>query len=623
MYSPIKLIVRDFISHTDTTFVFKQDVLTLIFGKNEDDLEEGANSNGSGKSVVIEAITLSLTGETYRDVNKEDVIQDGKKEAYSYFELYNDFLKEKFVIERWIKKSSSICKVTINDIEQKQLTGVPEANKFILEKIGVSKEDLLNFFIINQDNSSSFFTNNDSKQKEIISRFIDTTIVESAIKKIELEKSLIVKRLTEENNFVFKIESNIEELETLIQEEINSLESDSNEVVIDFKNEKAENEKGLELKKQSILKIEESIDRVTKVCESLKKEIEDFSSFKELKKQIRKELSETEDEKNKNDSEVRKVELKLREAIECPKCKHGFVVSSHKHEDLDVIKKSLIETKNKTDKFKEQIEELNSELDTVNLELVKMDEITVNLEKQSSIVSDSNRRKNTFEKDVLDLIKRNKTIDKKIEDILNEEKEESKIPIYETKKTIYEKQLTELKIKITTTEKELEQKEYQLFHLGKKGFLTYLANESIKTIENYCNVFLNKMNTNLNVKINGYKILGNGEVRDKIEVFIVKNGITKGKFDKYSGGQKERVKLSSILTFFSLINNGLNGKGLNLLCLDESLDHLDELGQKKCLELLKMFNITTLVITHGHAETLLDGYNKVVVKYKNKESSIL
>jgi exonuclease SbcC len=127
------------------------------------------------------------------------------------------------------------------------------------------------------------------------------------------------------------------------------------------------------------------------------------------------------------------------------------------------------------------------------------------------------------------------------------------------------------------------------------------------------------MNTNLNVNINGYKVLGNGEVRDKIEVFIVKNGISKGKFGKYSGGQKERVKLSAILTFFNLINNGLNGKGLNLLCLDESLDHLDELGQKKCLELLKLFDITTLVITHGHAETLLDGYEKVIVRYKDKE----
>ena len=161
-----------------------------------------------------------------------------------------------------------------------------------------------------------------------------------------------------------------------------------------------------------------------------------------------------------------------------------------------------------------------------------------------------------------------------------------------------------------------------MFHLGKKGFQTFLANKCIKTIENYCNSFLNKMKVNLSVKINGYKVLKNGDVRDKIEVFIVKNGITQGKFGKYSGGQKERVNLSSILTFYSLINNSLNGKGLNLLCLDESLDHLDRLGQIKCLEILKLFKITTIVITHGDAETMIDGYNKVVVKYKNGESVI-
>lgn len=624
MYSPVKLTVKNFISHTDSTFVFKKDALTLIFGKNEDDKEEGANSNGSGKSAIIEAITYALTGESYREVNKDDIIQDGEKEAYIYFELYNDFLKEKLVIERWIKKSSSICKVFINDKEKKELTSVPEANKFILiDKIGFnSKEDLLNFFIINQDNSSSFFTNNDTKQKEIISRFIDTTAVNLALKKIENERLSVVAEKSILVSKSLKFESSIDEYSSLIDDEENIIEITTDELIQPFKNEILENEQSIKDKTVSIQKINKEIKNTTSEMEVLQLEIENFSSYQELEKQIKLEIKDCRNKQAEVEQEKKKLELKLKEAISCPKCNHEFILK-HEHENLDDIKKLLLQKQKEYITVSEKDVELNKERIVVEQELKKMEVLISKYDKLNLIATDCGRRKRTHEKDVQDLITRNEKLNKKVDAVLNEEKTASKIPAYTEKRNNLQLQLDEVQKEITAKEKIIEEKDYQLFHLGKKGFLTYLANESIKTIEGYCNTFLNTMNTNLQVLINGYKILGNGEVRDKIEVFIVKNGIIKGKFDKYSGGQKERVKLASILTFFSLINNGLNGKGLDLLCLDESLDHLDELGQKKCLELLKTFKITTLVITHGHAETLLDGYNKVVIKYKNRESSIV
>ena len=51
-----------------------QDQATLIFGNNIDNPSQ--NSNGSGKSALIEAIAIALTGETLRKVNMDEIIND-------------------------------------------------------------------------------------------------------------------------------------------------------------------------------------------------------------------------------------------------------------------------------------------------------------------------------------------------------------------------------------------------------------------------------------------------------------------------------------------------------------------------------------------------------------------
>ena len=48
----------------------KQGEATLIFGNNLDN--DSQNSNGSGKSALIEAIAIALTGEPLRKVNVDE-----------------------------------------------------------------------------------------------------------------------------------------------------------------------------------------------------------------------------------------------------------------------------------------------------------------------------------------------------------------------------------------------------------------------------------------------------------------------------------------------------------------------------------------------------------------------
>ena len=74
-----------------------------------------------------------------------------------------------------------------------------------------------------------------------------------------------------------------------------------------------------------------------------------------------------------------------------------------------------------------------------------------------------------------------------------------------------------------------------------------------------------------------------------------------GSFDKFSEGEKDRVKLANILALNKLTNmNCDEGKGLDLLVLDEILEATDESGLSSIFEALNELKITSLIVSHGN-----------------------
>ncbi len=67
----------------------------------------------------------------------------------------------------------------------------------------------------------------------------------------------------------------------------------------------------------------------------------------------------------------------------------------------------------------------------------------------------------------------------------------------------------------------------------------------------------------------------------------------------YSGGERQRVTLAGILAIQRLINLSLNGGGLNLLLLDESLGNIDTFGTTEIVRILENLGITVMLITQN------------------------
>ena len=148
--------------------------------------------------------------------------------------------------------------------------------------------------------------------------------------------------------------------------------------------------------------------------------------------------------------------------------------------------------------------------------------------------------------------------------------------------------------------------EHNTLKLQKEHFIafkTYLANTKISAISQIINSFLEEIGSDIRVSIDGYRVLKSGKLSEKITINLLRDGVECGAFGKFSGGERSRVELASILAIQTLINTSCeDGKGLDFLALDEILEACDYEGISAACDTLNKLHKTSLVITQNPAE---------------------
>ena len=171
-------------------YTLQQGVTTLIFGNNKDN--DSQQSNGAGKSALLECIAVGLTGSPLRKIRTEEIINDAAEQCRIILHLANDASNEELIIARSIPRkgaSTVACKlyrggklVTTDEAVQHS---VDAYNKYVLEKLGITREELLNNFILSKYRYEDFLSSSDKEKKEIINRFSNGILVDEAIARVE------------------------------------------------------------------------------------------------------------------------------------------------------------------------------------------------------------------------------------------------------------------------------------------------------------------------------------------------------------------------------------------------------------------------------------------------------
>lgn len=612
----------NFKSFEKCSYAFDIGKTTLVYGVNED--EEGAESNGAGKSSLLEIIRICLLDHPSKGLTKNDYIRDGEKSCEMVLDLENKVIGNKIKINRkYHRTKSSEIYIWENNTLNDQIVSTAEGNKRILELLDLSKDDILNYFLINQRNKSSFLSSSDTYQKEVISRFsggdqIDKVFteikdnisdLEADIRKVDLDTSNEETRIE-----VYK--ENIESLKEKKDEESKKLEIKGLEAEIEYLS-------------TDVLDLREQKEKAIKKLDSLNLELTKLTKTKKDTKTIDIKIRTNKKEKRSYDSELEKLKIKLNKlvvlkesSIECPKCNYEFSLQEPDL-DLDKVETDIVELKSQIENNKELIKVTKAIIDQLDEELEKVRRHKRSISKKEDEIGDQNMLINRL---IRNIKSKNETIESKfksIELIKESTFSSNEEIILKNKRDIKtsKDKIKKLKNSKENYAKKLENYYFWNVNFGNKGFKTFLINETLHIIEGNINYFLNKFNTNFKVKINGYKLLQDGDVREKIDILISKDGDNWTKYIRASGGEMQRINVCSILTLQTLINSSSKYGGLDFLALDEFFEGLDSPGQDNVINILEMSKKTVMVISHMNND--IDYNNRLIVRYKNGKSKIV
>ena len=552
-------------------FDFPLNQTTLIQGVNESD--RGQKSNGSGKSHIIEALAYSLVGSPLKKVKDKELVMDGEKESSLRLVLDNPVTKQSFEISRSI--FSNTKSATLDILGENDITSVNEGNQFILNSLGLSRDDILNYFLLSKERYVSFFSSSDTAKKELINRFSKADQLNPVIESCDED----VKHYSDEvSHYTNKIESNKIVLSSLKE----SQGSNNDSLIRSIKDESKVSQNRLNELKPVISQKEIRLSNIKDELERAKNVVKEHEpSIKAIRDSI-KEYQEFLDE----------IERHFNNEVECPKCSHTFSLKDDKF--------SLEEAKKVYPQIKDSIADLMTEK--------QLKEEALN-SAESSLQSTKTQYNNT-EFELNKLINEHKICTRNIEQNITRIDELSK-PINNTDKLEgLEKSIKEFEAKLSESKTNLSIANEWLLRF--KRFKGWLANKSLLNIESHTNFYLEKLESDLRIEITGYTPVKNGkELREKISTKVFRNG-NEASFARFSGGEKARIEIAVILAMQHIINQSTDGKGLDLIVLDEILDSCDSLGISLICKALNRLKRNVIIITQIEMESRYD--NIMIVK---------
>lgn len=600
MWYPVKIEFGGLFAFRDRAeVVFKRGECTVIFGDNQTD--RGSLNNGSGKSTLFEAISLALTGDLLpRDtpITRDKAINRSSDEAWVTMQLANDVLHQTMEIRRrFYRKRSAKATLFENDRENTQLTSVAEVDKRVLELLGLSREDLLRYYIISQDRQYNFLTAPDTTKKEILNRITNADMLQPVLDAIKADHKAADERVAEYETKILTLDTRRETLEENLRE-------------LKANNTAEANIAGLvgllEGYINDSLALDKEAKEIRKEFEAEKAKRSDFEQRLEAAPNFEEDINAAEakitslkTERKKNRRAAADLELALEGAIECPKCGEQFLPNSELNLTPAQIRRIIDQRERDDIKFVTDIQQAEKALEELEAKQRDYEQLASELTRVKRSMVAIRERAERLKRQMDEIDRRKADLEKRIEDAKRAVDNDASVKTAEAKIKAVKAEIKTAKAELADFRYLTESLAFWDFHMGKNGFTTYLANKAIDALTGSANRFLEIMDMDFRLHITPFQTLKNGDARDKMEVFISSNGISTNGYATYSGGERQRVGIAALLGVQRLLNMSTDGRGLDMLLLDESLSGVDSLGTMSIVKTMKRLKTTILLITQN------------------------
>lgn len=573
------LYLENFMSFSQADIDLSTPGFALVFGENQN-LEDGASSNGSGKSTIFEAIYWCLTGSTIRG-SKEVVNKSFEKEGcYVELQFYAD---NKFVELLRSKnhkkhKTNLFIKVDGTDISAK---GIRDSEKVFSETFPELSSDLIgSVIILGQGLPNRFTSNTPSGRKQILEQLTSSDfMIDSLKEKLSTREQELKSEATAKALEISSLTGKKSILQSQIDQLIKKKES-SNRDYLQHEYDKL-NSQWSSLTAQ----IDSSMNIInyskTKLAEIYKQIMDQKDTTNSLVSYRNIEIQKVEQEYNPKvvevNSEISSLSSYITKAESikdiCPTCGQKLVgvekidCSNEKH-------KLILAKENKTRIHTER----QLEIDTIN-------------EQYKSKLDESNRLLANYQQAYSDLDKGTKLLETQLNsDQYLEKKLKSQLYSLDAQLKVidlvdYDKQISDIKNDISNIDQDLLYTNSEVERINrhqdvitkfqtfvKRDFRGYLLDQYIdfinKTAKSYCSYLFGS---------------------DKILIALDGNNLSISycgkEYESLSGGEKQKVDLLVQFSIREMLRSTLNFSS-NILVLDEITDNLDLEGCQKLVDFI-------------------------------------
>ena len=586
--------LKNFMSFKEAYVNLNRNGYILVEGINNN-VEDSAKSNGSGKSSLFSGICWCLTGETISGAKEvSNIYLKGKTEVQVKFTFDN----HSYTITRTRNPSNLFIEV---DGVDKSGKGIRDTQKILEEYLPQVTSSLINSVIILGQGLPQRFTNNTpSGRKEILEKLSNSDFMITDIKeKLSVRKSSLEDSRNFTNANISELQGSISTLNTLLNMYINNLNDLSSSGDYELQIDK------INLNIQKLKEDIESYETAKSETETLLNNCvlssEKLSSEYKLEQSKLKliDTKELEEEITSVNFDIKTTSNKISEIDSisdiCPMCgqklhdvvkpdstslKENLAVLKERHSELQVLlnesNKYNIELQNSLDlEYADRQKELSTSIESLQADIINYNNsLTTN---NSMLISESEN-----------LAK----LQTKLNELENT-KQHLKNEIENTKKCISDNtdKINDLRLTVDDITARLEIIS-KMNTLVKRDFRGYLLSNIIQFISTKSKYYSNKVfgTDKLDFKLDGNNILISYDNKE---------------YELLSGGEKQKVDVIIQLSIRDMLCKYL-GFSSNIIVLDEITDSLDSKGCQNIFNLIssELGDVESIYIISHHTDEL-------------------
>ena len=586
--------LKNFMSFKEAYVNLNRNGYRLVEGINNN-VEDSAKSNGSGKSSLFSGICWCLTGETISGAKEvSNIYLKGKTEVQVKF----TFDSHSYTITRTRNPSNLFIEV---DGEDKSGKGIRDTQKILEEYLPQVTSSLINSVIILGQGLPQRFTNNTpSGRKEILEKLSNSDFMITDIKeKLSVRKSTLEDSRNSTNNNISELQGSISTLNTLLNMYINNLNDLSSSGDYELQIDK------INLNIQKLKEDIESYETAKSETETLLNNCvlssEKLSSEYKLEQSKLKliDTKELEEEITSINFDIKTTSNKISEIDSisdvCPMCGqklHDVVKpdSTSLKEDLLVLKEKYSELQVSLNESNKYNIELQNSLDLEYADRQK--ELSTSIESLQADIINYNNSLTTNNSMLISESENLAKLQTKLNELENT-KQHLKNEIENTKKCISDNtdKINDLRLAVDDISARLEIIS-KMNTLVKRDFRGYLLSNIIQFISTKSKYYSNKVfgTDKLDFKLDGNNILISYDNKE---------------YELLSGGEKQKVDVIIQLSIRDMLCKYL-GFSSNIIVLDEITDSLDSKGCQNIFNLIssELGDVESIYIISHHTDEL-------------------